>query len=341
MSEIRLDRMRNQYVIIAPERLHRPDLHRHARPPAGAYRCPFCEGNEALTPPEVFALRDNQPNTKGWKTRVVPNLYKAVQVELEDRSKREGMFESIPGVGAHEVLIDSPHHDIGMEQFDAASLENWFKSLIRRIEDLRHDIRLVHINIFKNHGINAGATQEHPHTQILALPVMPRNELLFLERNHEYYRRHGRGKIHDIIDSEMHAKVRIIDEVGCFVAFCPYASSFPFEVMIAPKRKNITTLDECNRDDIAELAILMHHVFEKLQRQLGTYDYNLYIRQAPLNSNFENEQFVPHLHKNYRFTIRITPRIYRLGGFEIATDMAINPVAPEECATLLNSKGMA
>ncbi len=349
MSEIRRDRLHNQYVIIAPERLHRPDLYpkgmsSHFREytnkidkPLLASRCPFCEGNESLTPPEVFAIRDNEANAPHWKTRVVPNLYKAVQVELEDKSRRNGMFESIPGVGAHEVLIDSTCHDCGIEGLDTQSIENWLRSIIIRIDDLKNDHRLVHFSIFKNVGASAGATQAHPHTQILALPIMPQSELTFLERNLQYYRRHGRGKVEDILENELTCKERIVEELGSFVAFCPFASAFPFEVMIAPRR-NIKSLEECSRDELGELALLLRHLFQKLKQQLGEFDYNLFFRLPPLNSNFENEPYMDYLHKNYRFTIRITPRIYRLGGFEIATGMAINPVSPEECASLLNSK---
>jgi UDPglucose--hexose-1-phosphate uridylyltransferase len=337
MSEIRRDRLHNQYVLIAPERLRRPDLHATKRAASSGQRCPFCEGNETLTPPEVYAIRDNEANRPGWKTRVVPNLYKAVQVELEDRSRREGIFESIPGVGAHEVLIDSVCHECGIEGLDAEAIENWLRSMIIRIKDLKRDERLVHLSIFKNVGANAGATQEHPHTQILALPVIPQNELLFLERNMQYYRRHGRGKAEDIVQNEIADKKRIVEEIGDFVAFCPFASSFPFEVMIAPKR-NLASLEACSRDDVADLSLLILDLFQKLKRQLGDFDYNLFFRLAPINPNFENEPYMAYLHKNYRFTIRITPRIYRLGGFEIATGMAINPVSPEECAALLNSK---
>ena len=337
MSEIRRDRLHNQYVLIAPERLRRPDLLVTKKVNALQYRCPFCEGNEQLTPPEIYAIRDNEPNTPGWKTRVVPNLYKAVQVELEDHSRRDGMFESIPGVGAHEVLIDSVCHECGIEGLDTHATENWLRSMIIRIKDLKHDKRLIHLSIFKNFGSTSGATQEHPHTQILALPVVPQNELRFLERNMQYYRRHGRGKVEDILENELACKERIVEEIGDFVAFCPYASSFPFEVMIAPKH-NLSSLEECSRNDVTDLALLVRHVFQKLTHQLGNFDYNLFFRLAPLNANFENEPYMPYLHKNYRFTIRITPRIYRLGGFEISTGMAINPVSPEECAALLNSK---
>ncbi|MBU0720462.1 galactose-1-phosphate uridylyltransferase [bacterium] len=338
MSEIRRDRIHNQYVLIAPERLHRPDLAVEKKLNIPKAKCPFCEGNESLTPPEVYAIRDNNANSSGWKTRIVPNLYKAVQVELENKSRRDGMFESIPGVGAHEVLIDSTCHECGIEALDVHAIENWLRSIIIRIKDLKKDKRLIHLSVFKNSGQTAGATQEHPHTQILALPVMPPNELIFIDRNMRYYRRHGRGIIEDIVQNEMNNKKRVIEEIGNFVAFCPYASSFPFEVMIAPK-KNYSSLDECTRDDIIDLSLLFKKVFKKYSKQLGNFDYNLFFGLAPLNPNFDNETFMPYLNKNYRFTVRITPRIYRIGGFEISTAMAINPVSPEECATLLNSKG--
>jgi UDPglucose--hexose-1-phosphate uridylyltransferase len=338
MSEIRRDRLNNRYVLIAPERLHRPDLNSSKKEQSlSTYRCPFCEGNEALTPPEIYAIRDNEADAKEWKTRVVPNLYKAVQVELEDKSKRNGMFESIPGVGAHEVIIDTPCHDCGIEALGAGGIENWLRTIIVRVNDLKNDIRLVHFSIFKNVGKSAGATQEHPHTQILALPVMPQNELVFLERNMSYYRRHGRGKVEDIVENELTCKSRIVEQIGDFVAFCPYASSYAFEVMIAPKR-NISSLQNCSRDDIRDLSLLIEHTFKKLKIQLGNFDYNLFFRLPPLSDNFENEPFMPYIEKNYRFTITIAPRIYRLGGFELSTGMAINPVSPEESASLLNSK---
>lgn len=337
MSEIRLDRMHNRYVLIAPERLRRPDSYATKKVKKLHKQCPFCEGNESLTPNEVYAIRENEANTSGWKTRVIPNLYKAVQIELDDKSKRESMFESILGVGAHEVLIDSPSHEYGIESFDAYSVENWLRSIIIRIEDLRKDKRLIYLNIFKNSGVTAGSTQEHPHTQILALPIMPHSEQVFINRNMKYYRRHGRGIVEDILQNEIYNKERIVSEVGNFVAFCPYASSFPFEVMIAPTR-NISCLEGCTRDEISDLSIIIKEVFENLTQQLGKFNYNMYFRLAPVNSNFENEPYMPYMHKNYRFTIRITPRIYNLGGFEIATDMAINPVPPEECVTLFNAK---
>ncbi len=334
MSEIRRDRLHSQYVLIAPERMRRPDTIAATFAKATLKTCPFCEGNEDITPPEIYAVRENEANASQWKVRVVPNLYKAVQVEIEDHSKMTGMFESIAGVGAHEVVIDTPSHDSRIADLDAAEIRDWLSTIAIRISDLRQDDRLIHTSIFKNQGEHAGATQQHPHTQIIALPITPSNELTLLARHIQYYRRHGRSKLEDIVENERLAKVRIISERGDFTAYCPYASAYPFEVIIAPRRA-LTNLDELNRDDVADLSNLLKEVFTRLDDQLGNFDFNLAFRLAPLNKNFENAPFFPHLKHFFRFTIRIIPRIYRLGGFELSTGMIINPVEPEEAARLL------
>ena len=337
MSEIRLDHIHNCYVLIAPERLRRPNTTRPVEKKTSSARCPFCEGNEELTPHEIFAMRNNAPNTPAWKTRVVPNLYKAVQVELQDISKREGMFESIPGVGAHEILIDSPCHDCDIVSLGSDEIENWLRTMVIRIDDLQKDYRLIHLSLFKNFGVGAGATQEHPHTQILTLPIMPKDELSFLERNMGYYRSHGRGILADIVSNELLVKERVINQYGDFVAFCPYASAYPFEILIAPT-KNIASLNYCSRKEITELSIVIKRVFEALKKQLGEFDYNLCFHLAPLNKNFENETYFPYLEKNYRFYLSIIPRIYTLGGFEVSMKMAINPIVPEDAAKLLRGE---
>ncbi len=334
MSEIRRDRLHSQYVLIAPERMRRPDMLAAPLAKSTLKTCPFCVGNEHMTPPEIYAERENEANATNWKVRVVPNLYKAVQIEIEDHSKLTGMFESVPGVGAHEIVIDTPSHDGRMADLDTVEIKDWLSTIATRIADLRQDERLIHTSIFKNHGEHAGATQQHPHTQIIALPITPANELNLLERHMQYYRRHGRSKVEDILENERLEKVRIISERGDFTAYCPYASAFPFEVMIAPRRA-LSNLDELNRDDMENLAALLKEVFVRLDKQLGDFDFNLAFRLAPLNNNFENAPYFPHVKDFFRFTIRIIPRIYRLGGFELSTGMLINPVEPEEAAKLL------
>ena len=336
MSEIRFDMLHNTYVIIAPERLHRPnaDACRHQTVETSQQNCPFCAGHEALTPPEIFAMRANSADTQAWKTRVVPNLYKALQIETERRSQRDGMFESFSGYGAHEILIDSPCHHCSMADLGQDGIENWLRTIIIRKQDLKKDPHLKYLSVFKNVGKNAGATQEHPHTQLLALPIVPKSTLAFLQRNERYYHEHGRGIVTDALYSEKSAKTRVIDEVGSFMAYCPYASTFSFETIIAPA-KPFVHLSECSREDVSDLALLIANVFKMLDRELGTFDYNLNFFFAPINTNFEDEAYMPNVEKNFTFYIRIMPRIYTLGGFELSSAMGINPIAPEACAKFL------
>ncbi|WP_457749785.1 galactose-1-phosphate uridylyltransferase [Sulfurimonas sp.] len=337
MSEIRYDLIHNTHVIIAPERLHRPNLSRQKNTQADTKKCPFCEGNEALTPPEIYAMRSNTPNSSGWKTRVVPNLYKAVQIEEENSSKQDGLFETINGFGAHEILIDSPCHDCTMAQLSSEDIENWLRSLVIRKNDLSNDKRLVSLNIFKNAGQNAGASQPHPHTQLIALPIMPDIMLRFLEKNAAYYALHGRGIIEDVVHNEHLAEQRVIQNRGSFLAYAPFASAFAFEVIIAPTTA-LSDITACSRSELSDLSRLIQQVFKKLQRELGTFDYNIHFHLSPLNVNFENEQYIADLEKNFRFYIRITPRIYTLAGFEIATAVGINSVTPESAAKLLRGE---
>jgi len=334
MSDIRRDRLYDRYVLIAPERMRRPDKLSAKSIVNDIASCPFCEGHEAMTPSEIYAIRDNGKDESGWSIRVVPNLYKALQVEVDNSSQNYGMFESRSGVGAHEIVIDTREHNSRFSTMTLSHIGEWISAIASRIADLRRDSRLVYASVFKNSGEDAGATQPHPHTQIIVLPIMPDNVLRMMEKNLQYYRRHGRGKVEDVLASEIKDGVRIVAQSGDFTAYCPFASSYPFEVIIAPQRA-LMSIDDLNRDDIADLSKLLSEVFKRLDVQLGEFDYNLAFNLSPLNSNFENEQYFPHLHKYNRMTIRIMPRIYRLGGFELSTGILINPVEPEEAAKLL------
>ena len=333
MSEIRFDTLQNRYVIIAPERQHRPNLPKKDSL-SRLKQCPFCEGNEALTPPEIFALRENSANTKGWQTRVIPNLYKAVQIETQVTSKRDGFFESLSGFGAHEIIIDSPCHSCSMAELSSNDIEQWLRTMIVRINDLQQDKRLISLQLFKNSGKTAGATQEHPHSQLIALPIMPMKQLDFLQRNTKYYHLHGRGIVEDMVHNEKIAQTRVVAESTTFIAYAPYASFFAFELIVAPS-KVISGLHKCSREEIYELSQLLDTVFKKLALQLNTFDFNIAFYMMPLNKNFENDMYMHDIEKNFTFYIRIMPRIYTLGGFELSTEMAINSVSPEMAAKLL------
>jgi UDPglucose--hexose-1-phosphate uridylyltransferase len=338
MSEIRFDRLQNSYVIIAPERQHRPNIPKNESLDSSK-KCPFCEGNENLTPNEIFAIRDNGANEKGWETRVVPNLYKAVQIETEAISYREGMFEAFEGFGAHEVIVDTPHHHATMADLKSEGIEKWLRTIIVRMLDLQKDQRIISLHLFKNSGRSAGATQAHPHSQLIALPIMPQKRLEFLKRNSDYYHMHGRGIVADLVFNEKREKKRVIIETQNFIAYAPYASFFAFEVIVAPK-KVISTLYKCSREEIKELSELLHRLFTQLKEQLGEFAFNLAFYVAPLNENFENEAYMDDIDKNFTFYIRVMPRIYTLGGFELSTEIAINSVPPEMVAKLLRDEAL-
>jgi len=336
MSEIRHDLLSDNYVIIAPERLHRPDHMSWEEATILPKTCPFCEGNEHRTPKELFAIRENsEPNSTGWKSRVVPNLYRAVQIEAPKQSAPDGIYSTWEGFGAHEVVIDTPRHLNHMSDFSVEEFYNWLRTLTSRVVDLHKDGRISYISIFKNDGASAGGTQQHPHTQIIALPTIPKSVIRKMERGYEYYKKTGRAILDDIVHQELKSKERIVSQNGNFVAFCPYASAYPFEVMIASSKKTFCKLNQIEDDDLHILAELLNDIFKRMSAQLGRFDFNLSFSMPPMQKSFDTADFHDHLEKICGFNIRIMPRIYRHGGFELATETMINPVEPERSAKLM------
>ncbi len=327
MSDIRYDRLHDTHVIIAPERLHRPDSMVEKKDETIDKNCPFCEGNESMTPPEIFALRDENSfaNEEGWQTRVVANLYKAVQIEAP-HTHSSGVFEHWDGFGAHEVIIDTPEHFTSMTQWSEINAINWLKTLRQRVADLRNDHRIAHITLFKNEGLQAGATQKHSHTQLIGLPLVPKKDREYFYRSYEYHQETGNSIMESILLSEIEDGSRIVANSGDFTAYCPYASAYPFEVIISSV-KALGQVDTLSDKSIADLAPLLLLVLQKLKHQLDYFDFNLSISSSPLHEG--------NIDYSYRFSIRIMPRIYRYGGFEVSTGVIINPVTPELAAKLL------
>ena len=336
MSEIRYDRLRDTHVIIAPERLHRPECNVRVRERVGTKKvCPFCEGNESLTPPEIFAQRSLSgfANEKGWQTRVVPNLYKAVQIEAP-HLHHYGSFEYWEGFGAHEVIIDTPQHHTSMTQWSEANAVAWLETMRARVYDLRRDYRISYISLFKNEGVEAGSTQDHSHTQLIGLPIIPKLQREEYENQFRYYKHHNRSLFEELLVLEEEQMLRIVDREGDFIAYCPYASSHPFEVVIGSK-KALGQIDKLSDASIKEVAPLLLRVLKKLKIQLECLDFNLSIGTPPLQEGRLDRELLESVDSIYRFSIRIMPRVYKLGGFEYSTGLMINPVAPELAAKLL------
>lgn len=334
MSEIRYDRLHDLHVIIAPERLRHPDevesLEKVVPEPYHSEPCPFCEGNESMTPAEIFSLRaeGSFANEAGWHTRVVPNLFKAVQIETPP-NHHFGLFEYREGFGAHEVIIDTPKHTASMSEWSVQETIMWLTTLAQRVGDLRRDQRILHISLFKNEGKNAGASMSHCHTQLVALPLVPKSSSELYRRAYEYYQNNAHPLMESIVSNEVQTQSRIIEKMGGFISFCPYASGYPFEVMIssAHERGHIDTLTTEQRESIATLLV---STLQRLKRQLGVFHFNLSVSTPPL-VDYAGEN----LSGLCRFSIRIMPRLYRHGGFENTSGILINPVTPELAAKLL------
>jgi len=340
MSDIRYDRFHDLHVIIAPERLSRPDCSpQELKPQTDTTSCPFCEGNEEMTPPEIFAIRNQSSykDEKGWQTRVVPNLYKAVQIE-SPCEHHYGAFEHWDGFGAHEVIIDTPQHHTSMTQWSEENISNWLKTLRTRVADLSKDHRIAYISLFKNEGTQAGSTQEHSHSQLIGLPFIPKLYRESYERNYTFYKQHGHALLESILHHEEQNKDRIVSQNEGFTAFCPYASAYPFEMMISSK-KALGQIHSLSDESIHTLAPLLLASLKALKKQLGCFDFNLSISTPPLQENSLGNEISSCINEANRFYLRIMPRIYKHGGFELNTGIIINPVAPELAAKLL-SEGM-
>ncbi len=328
MPELRKDPISGRWVIISTNRGKRPsDFGRTIEERRGGF-CPFCEGNEATTPPEVLAYRDSQslPDTAGWTLRVVPNKFPALQIEGGLHKVGEGMFDKMNGVGAHEVLIETPKHDITIPQMGLKDVENMFWGFRDRILDLKKDERFKYIMVFKNHGSAAGASLEHPHSQLIALPIVPLVVQTEMDGASTYYNYKDRCVFCDIIHQEQTMQSRLVSENDDFIVICPYAPRFPFETWILPKQHS-SVFEDCQKGEYANLAQVLQQTIARMDKVLQDPPYNFIIHNAPLHE--EHEVLYYHWH------IEIIPKLTKIAGFEWGTGFYINPTPPEDAATFL------
>ena len=328
MPELRKDPVTGRWVIISTERRKRPNDFRFERPVViGREHCPFCPGREELTPPEVLAYRQNggTPNSRDWALRVVPNKFPALQVEGGLDREGDGMFDRMNGIGAHEVIIETPDHDKTFASMSELEIERVLSAFRERVLDLKQDHRLRYILVFKNHGATAGATLEHAHSQLIALPVVPD----FVREEIEGARRHFEAKERcvfcDIIRQELTAGVRVIQENADIVALAPYAPRFPFETWLVPRRHG-SRFEEAAPHEFQSLARLLKALLMRMNRALESPSYNLIVHSSPFSE--ETGAF-------YHWHLELMPRLTKVAGFEWGTGFYINPTSPEEAARVL------
>ncbi len=326
MPELRKDPITGRWVIISSERGKRPtDFHDQRGKKTGGF-CPFDAGNERTTPNEVLAYRDSgQPNGPGWRLRVVPNKFPALQVEGDLNRQGEGIFDKMNGIGAHEVIIESPDHDATLASLPQQAVQDMFRAYRDRMEDLKRDKRFQYTLIFKNEGLLAGATLEHTHSQLIALPIIPIQVQDEIDGSKRHYDMKERCIFCDIIRQEMQTGTRMVSETQRFVALAPYAPRFPFETWILPKN-HVSCFSYSSNEDFHDLAGMLQDILRRNDRALSNPPYNYVVHTSP----FRDER-----NDYYHWHIEIMPKLTNVAGFEWGSGFYINPTPPEDTAKFL------
>jgi len=327
MPELRKDPIIDRWVIISTERGKRPVFFIEEQPSFKEGVCPLCPGNEYMTPHEVFAIRQNSPpDSPGWSLRVVPNKFPALRIEGNLDKEGIGLYDKMNGIGAHEVIIETPVHGETIWDMDTASIQNIFIAYKERSLDLSKDKRFRYIMVFKNHGSIAGASLDHSHSQLIALPIVPRRVSEEINGSLSYYRYKDRCVFCDMIALEIEDAVRVVYEIELFIALSPFAARFPFEIWILPKRHESSFVMHSQGESYFFLSDCISVVLKKYLKLLNAPPYNYMFHTAAIG-----DKELSH----YHWHIEIIPRLTKMAGFEWGTGFYINPTPPEEATTYL------
>jgi len=327
MPEIRQNPATKEWVIIATERAKRPEDFITAETvkeqvPDFDEDCPFCPGHEESTPPEIMSRRLNG----NWSLRVVPNKFPALIPEGEPvREKEFDLFRRMDGLGQHEVIIETPHHNASFGQISDEKALEIVTAYRERYRILSEDKRFKLVKIFRNQGKAAGTSLEHPHSQIVATPVVPLHIRHRLEEATRFYDDHGQCVFCRIIEMEMKEKDRVVMEEDGFLVIEPFAARVPFETWILP-REHHATFGETTDSELRGFAKVLNRILEKFLRGLHNPAYNLVFRTAPTGD--EEEEY-------YHWHVQIIPRLTTPAGFELGTGVYINITLPEVTAKFL------
>jgi len=331
MSELRRDPIGGRWVIVDTDHPNTPEDFEHETHHWRPGSCPFCYGSESQTPLEIDAFRDHNtaPNTPGWQVRVVSNKFPALQIEGDLDRRGLGIYDMSNGIGAHEVLIETPYHHKDIPDLLNEEVEKIISMCCRRSLDLVKDKRFKYIMIFKNYGPAAGASLEHPHTQMIALPMVPKNAMEEIKGAQAYFEFRERCIFCDIIRQETQEKERIILENKYFLAFCPFVSRFPFEIWIMPKKHSVCFC-HMPAEEIPALAEILRETIAKIKKVFADPAYNFIIHSSPINGDSGTE--------GYHWHIEIMPKLTRVAGFEWGSGFYVVSTPPELAAKYLREK---
>src|SRR3989339_325750 len=340
MPELRKDPVSDRWVVISTERGRRPNDFGSISVGSEANDskfCPFEEGNEAKTPNEIVAYRGQgkQPNAPGLQVRVVTNRFPALRVEGEVSRSGVGIYDMMSGIGAHEVIIETPQHNLQLPDMAEEDVEKVLWAYKQRILDLQKDKRFRYVLVFKNYGKAAGASLAHPHSQLIAMPITPRYVKMELTNCREYFQQKERCIFCDMIRQELGSGERLVYESEYFVAITPFASRSPFEMWLMPRR-HLASFIELPDEGMFQLAKCLKEVLLRLKKTLNDPPYNYVLHTAPNPVNRPGKpDYWGTLLYDFHWHIEIIPRLTNQAGFEWGSGLYINPTAPEEAAKYL------
>ena len=325
MPELRRDPVLGRWIIISKERGRRPTDFVKDKPKAAGGFCPLCPGNEHTTPPEVLTY--DRDDGSGWQVRVVPNKYPALIIEGELDREGEGLYDKMNGIGAHEVIIESPNHGELFAELAPEQMLKVFQAYRQRITDLTQDKRFKYVMVFKNQGKAAGASLEHSHSQLIALPILPRMLVSEMDGALSYYNYKERCVFCDIIRQEIKQDVRVICQNEHFITITPFAPRTPFEMWVLPKEHS-SSFRRASDAKLLALSELFSETLCRLDKCIPNVPFNFVLHTGPLR-----ESAMAHYHYHFE----IVPTLTSIAGFEWGSGFYINPMPPEEAAEYLRN----
>lgn len=338
MPELRRDPIIGRWVIISTERAKRPNqfgVIMEQDAPAPGEKCPLCEGNEHMTHPEIAGVRryGTAPNTPGWSVRVVPARNPILGIDGDLDRHGSGMYDLMNARGAHEIIIERPQHHFNPET-DPIGAQNQLalnmQVIIDRIKDLEKDPRIKYVLVFKNYGKAAGEGYfGHPHMQIMATPVNLKRVKEELVGSKQYYEYRERCIFCDIIKQEVQAGQRIMVETKHFIVIAPFASRFPFESWLLPK-KHSCDFYKIGPAEIEDLAQTISLLYAKARKVIGDFPYNALLHTAPFRRRSEKKGYWDTIEYDFHWHFEFLPVLSHMAGFEWGSGFYINPLPPED-----------
>ncbi|KAF1081805.1 MAG: Galactose-1-phosphate uridylyltransferase [Candidatus Rifleibacterium amylolyticum] len=327
MPQLRKDPVLKQWVIISPERGKRPsDFKRQEVKEEDHSACPFCEGNEQMTPPETLAFRSagTQPNQKGWWVRVVPDSSPILKPEGDSGREGIGMFDAMNSIGIHEMVIESPNHTTNICNSTFEQVREIIWAYKQRLIEIKKNPRYKHFMIVKNSGVGVSSIS-HSHSHIVATPIIPKRIEEELEGAREYYHYHDRCLFCDIVKQEAKDGIRVVHESDDFIVFCPFASRFPFEMEITPKF-HMPFFEMIENEQVFGFATALQTALRKMEALLPGQPYNFVLHTSPCSDSYRDF---------YHWHIELIPKLTKIAGFEWGSGFYINPTPPEDAAEQL------